>query len=157
MERDKFYITEKLQFVLCCIFDLAADDYKFSSPMTKVVLPKHQSKKGNTIIYEEEKQLIEYCIEHREFSASYALLVHLYRDMRRSGLKAMRFRNEQWMECDTSKEKKGRNIVARKIPITPMMRKVLPYIDFEKAKTTNVNTINIMIKRIFLHHHTHEL
>lgn len=69
----------------------------------------------------------------------------------------MRFFNEQWMERNTSKEKMGQNIVARKIPITPMMREVLPYINFEKAKTTNVNTINIMINRMFPHYHTHEL
>lgn len=38
-----------------------------------------------------------------------------------------------------------------------MLRKVLPYIDIEKAKQTNLNTINTMIKRLFPHHHTHEL
>lgn len=37
------------------------------------------------------------------------------------------------------------------------MRKVLPYIDFEKAKQTNVNTINTTIKRLFPNRHTHEL
>ena len=157
VEQDKFRTAEKLQLILRCIFDLAADDYKFSSPMAKVVLPKRQSKKGSAFTYEEEKQLVEYCIAHRELSASDALLVLLYTGMRRSELKTLRVLNEHWMECDTSKEKMGQNIVARKIPITPMMRKVLPYIDFEKAKTTNVNTINTMIKRIFPHHHTHEL
>lgn len=69
----------------------------------------------------------------------------------------MQFVNANWIKCETSKEKMGQNIVERKIPITPMMRKVMPYIDFEKAKTTNVNTINTMIKRLFPHHHTHEL
>lgn len=157
VEQDKFRTAEKLQLILRCIFDLAADDYKFSSPMAKVVLPKRQSKNGSAFTYEEEKQLVEYCIAHREFSASDALLVLLYTGMRRSELKTLRVLDEHWMECDTSKEKMGQNIVARKIPITPMMRKVLPYIDFEKAKTTNVNTINTMIKRMFPHHHTHEL
>lgn len=157
VEQDKFRTAEKLQLILRCIFDLAADDYKFSSPMAKVVLPKRQSKKGSAFTYEEEKQLVEYCIAHRELSASDALLVLLYTGMRRSELKTLRVLDEHWMECDTSKEKMGQNIVARKIPFTPMMRKVLPYIDFEKAKTTNVNTINTMIKRMFPHHHTHEL
>ena len=157
VEQDKFRTAEKLQLILRCIFDLAADDYKFSSPMAKVVLPKRQSKKGSAFTYEEEKQLVEYCIAHRELSASDALLVLLYAGMRRSELKTLRVLDEHWMECDTSKEKMGQNIVARKIPITSMMRKVLPYIDFEKAKTTNVNTINTMIKRMFPHHHTHEL
>ena len=51
----------------------------------------------------------------------------------------------------------GRDVVPRKIPVTPMLRKVLPYIDIDKARQTNLNTINTMIKRLFPHHHTHEL
>ena len=157
LNQEKFGSTERIQLILRCIFDLAADDYKFSSPMTKVVLPRHQSKKGSAFSYLEEKQLVEHCIAHSELTASSALLVLLYTGMRRSELKTLRILNENWMECDTSKEKMGQDVVARKIPITPMMRKVMPYIDFEKAKATNVNTINTMIKRLFPHHHTHEL
>lgn len=157
VNQNKFRTAEKIQLILRCIFDLAADDYKFSSPMTKVVLPRHQSKKGSAFTYLEEKQLVEHCTAHPELTASSALLVLLYTGMRRSELKTLRILNENWMECDTSKEKMGQDVVARKIPITPMMRKVMPYIDFEKAKATNVNTINTMIKRLFPHHHTHEL
>ena len=65
--------------------------------------------------------------------------------------------DENWLECDTSKEKMGNDVVSRKIPITPMLRKVMPHIDFEKAKHTNLNTINTTLKRLFPHHHTHEL
>lgn len=139
------------------IFDLAAEDYNFNSPMAKVVLPRHQSKKGSALTYKEEKQLVDYCIAHRELTATDALLVLLYTGMRRSELKTLRVLNEHWLECDTSKEKLGRDVVPRKIPITPMLRKVMPYIDFEKAKATGMNTINTTIKRIFPHHHTHEL
>ena len=77
--------------------------------------------------------------------------------MRRSELQTLRIIDENWLECDTSKEKMGNDVVPRRIPITPMMRKVLPYIDFEKAIQTNVNTINTTIKRLFPNHHTHEL
>lgn len=77
--------------------------------------------------------------------------------MRRSELQTLRIIDENWLECDTSKEKMGNDVVPRRIPITPMMRKVLPYIDFEKAKQTNINTINTTIKRLFPNHHTHEL
>ena len=51
----------------------------------------------------------------------------------------------------------GNDVVARRIPITPMLRKVMPHIDFEKAKQTNLNTIGTTIKRLFPNHHTHEL
>ena len=157
VEEGKHRTAQKLQLILRCIFDLAASDYKFDSPMAKVVLPRHQSKKGSAFTYEEEKQLVDYCIAHPELSASSALLFLLYTGMRRSELKTLRVLDKNWLECDTSKEKMGNDVVPRRIPITPMMRKVLPYIDFEKAKQTNVNTINTTIKRLFPHHHTHEL
>ena len=157
VEQDKLRTAEKLQLILRCIFDLAASDYKFDSPMAKIVLPKHQSKKGSAFTYAEEKQLVDYCIAHPEMAASDALLVLLYTGMRRSELQTLRIIDENWLECDTSKEKMGNDVVPRRIPITPMMRKVLPYIDFEKAKQTNVNTINTTIKRLFPNRHTHEL
>ena len=37
------------------------------------------------------------------------------------------------------------------------IRRVLPFVDFEKAKNTNVNTIYTTFKRLFPNHHTHEL
>ena len=33
----------------------------------------------------------------------------------------------------------------------------MPYVDFEKAKHTNVNTIYTTFKRLLPNHHTHEL
>ena len=39
VEQDKQRTAEKLQLILRCIFDLAASDYKFDSPMAKIVLP----------------------------------------------------------------------------------------------------------------------
>lgn len=157
VDNGKFRTAEKLQLILRCIFDLASGDYKFDSPMAKIVLPKHQSKKGCAFTYAEEKQLVDYCTSHPELAASGALLVLLYTGMRRSELQSLRVLDENWLECDTSKEKMGRDVVPRKIPVTPMLRKVLPYIDIEKARQTNLNTINTMIKRLFPHHHTHEL
>ena len=157
IDQNKHRTAEKLLLILRCIFDLAAEDYNFNSPMAKVVLPRHQSKKGSALTYKEEKQLVDYCIAHRELTATDSLLVLLYTGMRRSELKTLRVLNEHWLECDTSKEKLGRDVVPRKIPITPMLRKVMPYIDFEKAKATGMNTINTTIKRIFPYHHTHEL
>ena len=61
------------------------------------------------------------------------------------------------LTCTTSKTKMGRSEVSRSIPFTPVFRRVLPYVDFEKAKNTNVNTIYTTFKRLFPNHHTHEL
>lgn len=61
------------------------------------------------------------------------------------------------LTCTTSKTKRGRNEVKRTIPFTPMFKKVLPYVDFDRARGANLNTIHTTIKRLFPAHHTHEL
>ena len=40
---------------------------------------------------------------------------------------------------------------------TPVARRVLPYIDFEKAKNTNPDSIRTLFTRLFPNHHPHEL
>ena len=81
----------------------------------------------------------------------------LYTGLRRSELKTLKIIDETWLECETSKERMGKNIVKRQIPFTPMMKRVLPYIDFEKARNVNLNSLNTAMKRIFPNHHLHEL
>ena len=125
--------------------------------MDKVVLPKHVTKKGRALTIAEEKELIDYCIAHKDNAASSALLVLLYTGMRRSELSTVRVVNENWLECVTSKSRLGEEAMSRRIPITSMLRRVMPYIDFEKARATNLNTINTAFKRLFPDHHVHEL
>ena len=38
-----------------------------------------------------------------------------------------------------------------------MLKQVLPYINFEKAKQANLNTVSTRLKRLFPNHHPHEL
>lgn len=45
----------------------------------------------------------------------------------------------------------------RQIPISPMLRKVLPLIDLEQAKTISCHTVRDAIKRIFPDRYIHEL
>ena len=80
----------------------------------------------------------------------------LYFGLRRSELQTLRA-EENFLVCTTSKQRQGRVEVDRKIPFTPMFRRVLPYVDIQKAKTVNVNTIQTTFKRLFSNHHPHEL
>ena len=105
---------------------------------------------------EEEKKLVDFCIGHKDNEASSALLVLLYFGLRRSELKTISVENEM-LTCTTSKTKMGRSEVKRSIPFTSVFKRVLPYVDFEKAKHTNVNTIYTTFKRLLPNHHTHEL
>lgn len=150
--------AKKLFDLLRCIFELAAEDYNFPSPMTKVVLPKYQQKKGKALTKTEELKLVNYCIQNHDKASSSALLVLLYFGMRQSELATLKVIDENWIECITSKERLGQNEVPRRIPITPMVKTVLPYIDFDKAKATVSRTIASTLGRLFDHtHHPHEL
>ena len=156
IDEGKHRTAEKLHQILCCIFDLACEDLHILSPMKKIVLPYHEPKNGSALTKEEEKTLVDFCIEHKDNEASSALLVLLYFGLRRSELKTISVENEM-LTCITSKTKMGRSEVKRSIPFTPVFKRVLPYVDFEKAKHTNVNTIYTTFKRLLPNHHTHEL
>lgn len=149
--------AEKLALMLHCIFDMAAEDYDIPSPMKKVVLPAYQTKKGEALTKNEETRLVNYCKSHKNVEGTDALLVLLYFGLRKSELASIEIIDGKWLQCETSKERLGQNIVLRKIPFTPMVKKVLPYIDFEKAKNTNLNTISTRMKRLLPNHHPHEL
>lgn len=127
------------------------------SPMKKVVLPAYQTKKGEAITKDEEARLVNYCKSHKNVEGTDALLVLLYFGLRKSELKTIQVLDGKWLQCETSKERLGQNVVLRKIPFTTMARKVLPYIDFERAKHTNLNTISTRMKRLLPNHHPHEL
>lgn len=149
--------AEKLALMLNCIFDMAAEDYDIPSPMKKVVLPAYQTKKGEALTKDEETRLVNYCKSHKDVEGTDALLILLYFGLRKSELASISIIDNQWLQCETSKERLGQNVVLRKIPFTTMARKVLPYIDFERAKHTNLNTISTRMKRLLPNHHPHEL
>lgn len=149
--------AEKLALILNCIFDMAADDFGVPSPMKKVVLPNYQTKKGSAFSKEEENELVAYCKANKDVMATDALLVLLYFGLRKSELKSIEIIDGKWLQCETSKERLGQNVVLRRIPFTPMVQKILPFIDFAKAKSANLNTVSTRLKRLFPHHHPHEL
>ena len=149
--------AEKLALMLNCIFDMAAEDFNFPSPMKKVVLPAYQTKRGQALTKDEEARLVNYCKSHKNVEGTDALLVLLYFGLRKSELKSIEIVDGKWLQCETSKERLGQNVVLRKIPFTPMVKKVLPYIDFERAKNTNLNTISTRMKRLLPERHPHEL
>ena len=149
--------AEKLALMLHCIFDMAAEDYNIPSPMKKVVLPAYQTKKGEALTKDEEARLVNYCKSHKDVEGTDALLVLLYFGLRKSELASIEIIDGKWLQCETSKERLGQNVVLRKIPFTPQVKKVLPYIDFERAKHTNLNTISTRMKRLLPNHHPHEL
>ena len=149
--------AQKLKLQLNCIFDMAVDDFNIQSPMKRIELPHFESKKGSAFTKEEERMLVELCTTKQKNAASSALLVLLYFGLRQSELKSLQIVDGKYLECETSKELMGKNVVIRQIPFTPVLKRVLPYIDFEKAKNTNTRTVASALKRWFPNHHPHEL
>ena len=125
--------------------------------MKKIELPFYESTHGSALTPEEEIKMVAYCRVHPEYEASSALLCLLYFGLRQSELPSMRIIDDRWIEVDTSKQKLGRDVVPRKIPKTPMVQKVLPIIDFNKARIVKQRTIASALKRILPNHHPHEL
>lgn len=156
VDEGKHRTAEKLSQILTCIFELACDDLNITTPMKKIVLPYYETKKGKALTKEEEKRLVTFCLENVDNAASSALLVLLYFGLRKSELGTITVENEQ-LTCITSKTRLGRGEVKRTIPFTPVFKRVLPYVDFEKAKNTNVHTIETTFKRLFPAHHPHEM
>lgn len=80
--------------------------------------------------------------------------------MRRGELASMRIENENgrtFITCETEKTRKGYATIRRRIPISPMFRKVWDMIDFEKAKKASSKTLSDTIKKVFPERHVHEL
>ena len=114
----KYRTAEKLKLLLGCIFDMAAEDFNLPSPMKKIVLPYRQAKKAARSTKSEEKTLVEYCRNRKDDVAS-ALLALLYFGLRQSELATLKIIGDNMLECETSKERMGRNTALRYIPFTP--------------------------------------
>lgn len=156
VSKEKYRTAEKLKVQLNAIFEVAVADFNFKSPMAKVEVTKYEVKKGNSLSLPEEKTVVDYCILHKEQPVCSAILILLYSGMRVGELASANL-YENYIECETEKVRKGKAKELRKIPISPMLKKVLPYIDFEAAKTVKRDYINRRFQKILQGRHTHEL
>lgn len=149
--------AQKLQLILRCACDLIASDFNIRSPMDKVTIPFYKPKKGKAFTPTEEATLIDYCIKNQTLATTSALLVLLLFGLRQSELITLNVIDNQWLECTTSKSRFGHDEEVRKIPFTPIAKRFVQYIDFEKAKNTNLGAIKSTMRRLFPEHHPHEL
>lgn len=156
VNQDKNRTAQKLKQLLGAIFDVAAEDYGIKSPMAKIELPHFETKKGTSLTKAEERILVDYCLKRKNTTAASAVLLLLYTGMRVGELKTAKL-YDNYIECETEKIRKGYAKEFRKIPISPMLRKVMPYIDFEKAFSASHDWIKTFLKDVLPSHHTHEL
>ncbi len=148
--------AQKLKLLLSAIFDVIVEDYGIKTPMAKIVLSHYEVKKGRAFTKAEEKVIVDFCKENPHYAGNSALLVLLYTGMRVGELETIAY-DDTFITCESEKTRKGYAKVIRQIPISPMLKKVLPIIDLEQAKATNRFTIRDALKRIFPDRHVHEL
>lgn len=160
VSENKNRTAEKVKQTLNAIFDVAAEDYNFKSPMSKIKLPHYETKKGTPLSKEEEKRLVDFCINNRHLYGVSSLLILTYTGLRVGELKSMTIEEKngyRYFECTTEKTRLGYGEKRRRIPISPMMEKILPYVNLNNAVNAAKKTISDTLKRIFPERHVHEL
>ena len=155
-EQGKNRTAQKLKLLLSAIFDIIVEDYGIKTPMTKIVLSHYEVKKGKAFTKEDEKTIVDFCKDNPHYAGNSALLVLLYTGMRVGELETLTY-DGTFIYCESEKTRKGYSKIIRQIPISPMLKKVLPIIDLEQAKATCRYTIRDALKRIFPDRHIHEL
>lgn len=155
-EQGKNRTAQKLKQTLNAVFDVIAEDYDLKSPMAKIVLSHYEVKKGKAFTIAEEKSILDYCKENPHYYGNSSLIVLLYTGMRVGELKTMRW-DDTYIYCESEKVRKGYAAVIRKIPISPMLRKIMHLVDFNNAKTATMYSVRDALKRVFPDRHVHEL
>ena len=160
VEQGKNRTAQKVKQLLGAVFALAVEDYEFKNPMTKITLPHYEVKKGSPLTKEEEKKLIEFCKTNTSLKGIHGLLVLLYTGMRvgeRNTMQLETVNGYTYISCETEKIRHGYAAVRRRIPISPMFRKIWDMIDFNLAKSISKEALKDTLKRIFPDRHLHEL
>lgn len=104
----------------------------------------------------EEKVVVEYCLNNLSNACASAILLLLYTGMRIGEL-ATASLHDNYIECETEKIRKGYNKERRKIPISPMLRKVMHCIDFNSAVLCNPDRVRPFFKKVLPTHRVHDL
>ncbi len=154
-EEGKNRTAEKSKQLMSAMFDIICEDYDIKSPMSRIVLPRYEPKKGKAFKKNEEKQIVDFCLAHKEFAATDAMLVLLYTGMRIGELASITY-DDKYIYCTSEKIRKGKSPIIRKIPYSPMLKRIIGEIDLEKAKNTAKDTIRDTLKKVFPNRHAHE-
>lgn len=148
--------AHKLKQILNAMFDVIVDDFpELTNPTKKVVLTHYVVKKGQAFSKEEEQQVIDFCKQYPHYQGNSAILTLMYTGMRVGELPSVKF-DGTFISCISEKTRKGHQEIVRKIPVSPMLKRVLHMIDFEKVVTANKATVRDAVKRIFPDRHIHE-
>lgn len=148
--------AKKIYQLLSPLFEHAvADGVLTLNPMAKVKLARYEQEHGVPLTIEEEYALLQEIKRNPTvYNQAYAFI--MYTGLRRSELASVVIYGE-WINLTTAKQRKGMKEKSRSIPISPMLKKVLPFIDVEKIKTASIGVLTNRFKDICPNHHLHDL
>ena len=156
-DRGRYRTAQKLKQILASIYGLAEEDYPtIRSPMRKIILPECEERKGRAFTIADESKIVEYCKKNSHYQGNSGLLLLLYTGIRVGERKTLRY-DDKYIYCESEKIRRGKASITRKIPISPMLKKVIDGVDFELAKRVSCYTIRDALKRIFPERHINEL
>jgi integrase len=152
----KHRTAKKIYQLLSTMFDYAvADGIIPRTPMAKIKLMRYEQEHGVPLTIDEESAFIkDFYAKPDIYNQAFAFI--LYTGIRRSELATATI-DENWIYIATSKQRKGMKDKIRAIPISPMLAKVLPYINFDEIKTIPVNVLTNRFRKLCPGHHLHDL
>lgn len=156
-EKQKMRTGQKAYQLLKALFEFAvADDLLNKSPMTKVKIGSYEKETGTGLTRSEEKELLNIFYANSSSLYLQAFVFIMYTGLRRSEL-ASAIMDEKWITVSCAKIRKGKKEKTRRIPISPMLKKVLPKIHLEEIKVLNLTVLSHEFKKALPKHHLHEL
>lgn len=158
-EKGRFRTAKKIYQLLSSLLDFAVNDGKIDrSPMKKVVLGTYEQNHGTSLTRDEEATLINALKANKSKLALQAFAFTLYTGLRRSELNSVEFSDDgQWISVITAKQRKGKKEKRRYIPVSPMLKKILPLIDLSRCLKVRTDYLTYEFKELFPTHHFHEL
>ncbi|MBQ9729913.1 MAG: tyrosine-type recombinase/integrase family protein [Clostridia bacterium] len=150
--------AQKQRQLLKSLFEYAEEDQLVSrSPMRLVKLPAHETENGAALSKTEETELVERCITSATRSGN-AFVFLLYTGLRRSELATARI-EEGFVVVENAKQRKGRRVKTRSIPLSPRLLKFFPNVEhtLEEIRDLYPNRLGRTFKEWFPSHHLHEL
>ncbi len=149
-------VTKAVFQLLKPMFEFAvADNVLQSSPFAKVKILPYEQQKATCLTLQEEKALVD-LLNAQSPPTIQALVFLLYTGLRRSELATVELDGEFIKVC-TAKTRVWQNNKFRLIPISPMLKRYLPYINIDKIKALAPDTLTTAFKKITKTHHLHEL
>ena len=157
VKAEKYRTAQKAFQLLKSVFEFAvADSLLERSPMAKIKIATYEKETGTGLTRAEEQTLLKTFYSDTDNLYLQAFIFFLYTGIRRSELASAEM-DDLWITVICAKTRKGRKEKNRRIPISPMLRRIIKKINFDKIKKLNLTVLSHEFKKILPKHHLHEL